>query len=103
MLLDKMDAILRKIGGTTGETNYLLITSIISILVLYLNSSMESVLPQSPPMLCLKKKYDQRFDDGQVLGQFCHSSFSLTPDYDFNSTLTKQFQNGSLTNYDFLK
>ena len=98
-----MDAILRKIGGTTGETNYLLIVSIISILVMYLNSSMESALPQSPPMLCLKKQHDRRFDDGQVLGQFCHASSSLAPDFDLNSTLLRHFQNDSLTNYDFLK
>ena len=99
-----MDAILRKIGSTIGETNYLLITSITSILIMYINSSIESALPQSSPMLCAKAKYDKRFEDGQVLGHFCHSSSSLTPNFDgLNSTLAKNYQNGSLANYDFLK
>ena len=98
-----MEAILRRLVGPTGETNYLVITSVAAILILYLASSTKDAQSRTPPFTCVKSKHDIRFSDGQSMGDFCHSSFLLTPDYDLNSTYTIPYMNSTMGNYDFLK
>ena len=98
-----MDSILRRLVGPTGETNYLVITSVASILLLHLASSTKDAQSRTPAFTCVKAKYDARFSDSQSMGDFCHSSFLLTPDFDDNSTYSKPYMNATMGNYDFLK
>ena len=54
-----MDAILRRLVGPTGETNYLVITSVAGILLLYLASSTKDAQSRMPPFTCVKSKREE--------------------------------------------
>ena len=93
-----------QVGIPSAESSFLTFMTLCSAVMWFISNSVQTYTIQRQPMVCAAIEHDSKFENMEVLGTFCHSSFNLTPNYDFAYLSDKHvIKENMAINYDFLR